>query len=186
MKLIVGLGNPGRQYEWTRHNFGFLVVEAFAKSHGTSYRKHRTGASVARIIFGNEKVIVAKSAGFMNESGSSVAALKRFYKVRDNDLIIVHDDIDLLFGTLRIGQYTSSGGHKGVQSVIDAFGGSIFARIRLGIGPKTSDAETFVLEKWTQEEQAKLNETLNRALEAIKTVVTEGLEKAASRFNSSP
>lgn len=183
MKLIVGLGNPGRHYESTRHNFGFLVVEAFAKSHGKSYRKHPTGALVAGIVLGSEKVIVAKSAGFMNESGATVAALKRFYKVHDNDLIIVHDDIDLPFGTLRIGRYTSSGGHKGIQSILDALKNSDFIRVRLGIAPQTGLAEQFVLEPWSAVQKRELQKIISRACKSLTSLLEHGLEKTASLYN---
>src|SRR3989344_3575305 len=153
MKLIIGLGNPGSKYKDTRHNFGRRAVELLAKKHGAKFANSKKYESkTATMKYGRTDLVYVLIQSFMNESGPELVKLFKSFDQGTPDFIIAHDDLDLPFGTIRISKNLSSGGHKGVQSVIDSIGSNDFVRVRLGIGPKTSDAETFVLEKWTREE----------------------------------
>lgn len=174
--LIVGLGNPGKKYEKTRHNIGFMVIDALL--HETRIMKHE-----ARKKFDSEiieiknnpylknsgRVILAKPQTYMNESGRAVAAIVRFYKIPLERIWIAYDDIDLPLGTLRIRKNGSSGGHNGVQSIIDALGSNEFPRARLGIGPVPPgiDPADFVLSPFSEDEQKTAGEMISRAADAI-------------------
>ncbi|OGY88603.1 MAG: aminoacyl-tRNA hydrolase [Candidatus Komeilibacteria bacterium RIFCSPLOWO2_01_FULL_52_15] len=184
MKLIIGLGNPGAKYKDTRHNFGARAVELLAKKLEANFKmSKKLNARVAAAKLDGADMLVALPQSFMNESGMPVSSLFHYYKVGSEDLIVVYDEIDLPFGTVRVGNFTSSGGHKGVQSIIDTLGTPAFARVRLGIGPQTGPAENYVLEKWSPDQHEKLPELLDRATDAIKELVQNGPEKAASKFN---
>jgi PTH1 family peptidyl-tRNA hydrolase len=161
MKLIVGLGNPGRKYKKTRHNVGFRVIDELKKSLDKARDKH---------------VILLKPSTFMNNSGKEVKILTTKYKIPATNIIVIHDDIDLPFGTIRVSENISSAGHKGVQSIIDELGTQDFIRFRIGIRPrwdrrsqrgKKVDTERFVLEKFTKEEKKQLKEIIEKAIEEI-------------------
>lgn len=162
--LIIGLGNPGKQYEKTRHNAGFMVIDKLmSELRITNYEKN------------NPRVILAKPQTYMNESGQAVAKIARFYKIPLERIWIVYDDIDLPLGTLRIRKSGSSGGHNGAQSIIEALGSNKFPRFRLGIGPVPSgvDPADFVLSPFTKEEQKTTDEMIQRAASAIVMEVVE-------------
>lgn len=180
MKLIIGLGNPGKEYEKTRHNVGFLALSNVSK---WKFQK-KFNAEVAEEKIGNERVIFAKPYTFMNKSGDAVGKLARFYKVKPHDIWVIHDDLDLPLGTLRIKQGGSSGGHKGLQSIIQATHEDC-ARFRIGIGKpnRRVPAETFVLQKFTAADLKKLAVVIERIAEAIPVAIHDGLPKAMSLHN---
>jgi peptidyl-tRNA hydrolase, PTH1 family len=183
MKLIIGLGNPGKEYHDTRHNAGSRAVELFAAEHKLSFKKHDANARAASGTIETERVICGVSETFMNDSGLAVGALAQFYKVEAGDVVIVYDDIDLPFGTIRVSQNTSSGGHNGIKSIIERLDSSDFIRVRLGIGPKLGDAADYVIGRWSKEQSQALPEFLAEAIGAIETVVQSGLTEAATIYN---
>jgi len=159
MKLIVGLGNPGKKYEQTRHNFGFMALDLLAKKLGTTWRDStKLKAELAKTA----EYILAKPTTFMNQSGSAVSALLKFYKLTPSDLIVIHDDLDIDFGKWKLSSDSRAAGHNGVQSIIDQLGSKKFSRYRLGIrdadlpADEADEAEKFVLERFNPEEIKEL------------------------------
>lgn len=184
MKWIVGLGNPGRDYELTRHNIGFLVVDELARRHGLSFRRSFWfSAWIATGRIGANKVRLVKPRTFMNQSGRAVAPMLRRRNV--GDLILVYDDTALGWGQLRLRARGSAGGHNGVQSVLDALGESAFSRIRVGIGSKPDmvSLPDYVLGEFSAEEQTVLDEVVGRAADAAESVCETGIERAMNRWN---
>lgn len=184
--MIAGLGNPGGEYAQTRHNIGFLVVEALADTASLSFTKNKFDALFTRIRLGKENVFLVKPMSYMNRSGFPVQRLASFYKIPLQDIIVVHDDMDLSFGTLKINQGRGHGGHNGVRSIIDLSGGNDFVRVRVGVGhPGVRDGVTgHVLGKFSQEEQASLGDTVKSAVKACRLILSQGVVKAMNRFNS--
>jgi len=183
--LIAGLGNPGRQYRDNRHNIGFLAVDRLAASLGLTFTRLESRALVSKGTHQGRRVVLAKPQTYMNLSGKAVASLARFYKVPFVQLLVVYDDVDLPLGTLRLRPTGGSGGHRGVESIIESLGSQEFPRLRLGIGrpPGRMDAGDYVLEDFSRQETEFLPEILGRAVEAILTFSTEGLATAMNRFN---
>jgi PTH1 family peptidyl-tRNA hydrolase len=186
--LIVGLGNPGREYRATRHNIGFMVVDQFASKIDCKLIKVQNRAIIGIGKVGKQKVILAKPQTFMNLSGQAVAGLKHFYKVEDRCLIVAHDDADLEFGQIRMRPGGGSAGQKGVASIIEKLGTQEFSRLRMGIGrpPGQMDAAAFVLQPFSKSDQEFLAEFLNRGADALQTYILDGLETAMNRFNPKP
>jgi peptidyl-tRNA hydrolase, PTH1 family len=186
--LIIGLGNPGREYRVTRHNIGFMVIDEFASKIDCKLIKVQNKAIVGIGKAGKQRVILAKPQTFMNLSGQAVAGLKHFYKVDDSHLIVAHDDADLDFGQIRMRPGGGSAGQKGVASIIEKLGTQEFARLRMGIGrpPGQMDAAAFVLQPFSKADQEFLSEFLNRGAEALQTYIADGLETAMNRFNPKP
>lgn len=182
--LIVGLGNPGSRYARNRHNTGFCCLHRLAKAHGLEFRGRRR-ARIASGTIAGRAVLLARPRTFMNESGQAVAALVRYYRIPLDRLLIVYDDMDLPLGTLRIRPKGGSGGHRGIQSIIDALGSQDFPRLRIGIGrpPEGTDPADYVLQDFSPEEEQTIEETLERAVTAIEIWLTEGIDEAMSRFN---
>ncbi len=166
MKLIVGLGNPGKEYKLTRHNFGFIVLDKLAEINGVKFKlEKKLEAEMAEITSGNEKLLLAKPQTFMNNSGVSVQKILNFYKIEKEDLLLVYDDKDLNFGDIRTAG-SSSAGHRGVESIIQALGTKEIARVRLGIANGSDiPTESFVLQRFTAEEQTRLEEIIKKVLE---------------------
>ena len=186
MKVIVGLGNPGREYENTRHNIGFLVLDELAGRLGLSFRRSwRFPALIAKGMVGNETVRLVKPQTFMNRSGYAVGPILRKEKGGPADLLVVYDDTALDRGQLRIRAQGSSGGHNGVESVIQALGCGSFGRIRVGIGgkPDTLSLSDYVLGPFSPEERCGLEEVIRRAADAAELICTEGIEPAMNGFN---
>lgn len=183
--LIVGLGNPGREYRDTRHNVGFMAVDRFCEMQGVRLGKVKFQAIIGETRIGVEKVILAKPQTFMNLSGNAVASVVRFYKIALENVLVVHDDLDLPFGTLRLRPGGGAGGQKGLQSTIDRLGTQQFPRMRIGIGRPSGqmDAAAYVLQKFGSADQEELDMILRRAAEAIEIFVREGLDSAMNRFN---
>lgn len=168
MKLIVGLGNIGKEYDGTRHNVGFMVLDELAKREGISFNKVKNEATLADFMFKGEKIILAKPLTYMNESGRSVRPLMDFYKIPVEDVIIIHDDMDLPVGHLRLRQKGSAGGHNGIKSLISHLGTQEFKRIKIGIDhPQRMSVVDWVLSRFTKEQQNQLESGINEALEAL-------------------
>lgn len=185
MRLIVGLGNPGRQYALTRHNVGFRCVDELARRAGVSSWRRLFDALVATFQLAGQKVMLAKPQTFMNLSGEAVARLMRYYGVAPRDLLVIYDDMDLPVGKLRIREAGSSGGHKGMVSIIAAIGTEAFPRLRIGIGrPRALDATGHVLGRFDAADEPAVAEALGRAADAVETILSEGIVAAMNRYNS--
>jgi len=184
VKLIVGLGNPGKQYQQSRHNVGFQVVDRLAGiSHiPISAKRFRTLLGTGTID--SQEVILAKPMTFMNQSGEAVRKAAFFFHTEMEDLIVIHDDMDLPLGRLRFRRRGGDGGHQGVRSIIDSMGGGDFIRLKVGIGrpSKGVDPAEHVLASFDEMERAQLDETLSRAAEGLVVLLTEGIEAAMNRY----
>jgi PTH1 family peptidyl-tRNA hydrolase len=183
--LIVGLGNPGREYRNTRHNIGFLAIDALAKSLNVTLGKVQSKALVGQGKIGSNKVILVKPQTYMNLSGQAVSGLLNFYKISAEHLIVIHDDIDLPFGTIRIRPGGGSAGQRGVKSIIEKVGTQEFARMRLGVGrpPGQMEAAAYVLQPFTKEDEEFLVNFLGKAAEAANEFVNNGLNAAMNKYN---
>jgi len=189
VKLIVGLGNPGIEYQLTPHNMGFLAIDRFANQCGVQVRNRQCRALTARAVIGSEPVLLAKPETYMNLSGMSVRELITKYEVRpDADLIVIYDELDLPWGTIRIRQRGSSAGHNGMESVIDALGTQEFLRVRLGVAPdrKIADGMRYLLAPFRKARLKALDAVLDTAAEAVNVIVKEGPAAAMNRFNRRP
>ncbi len=186
--LIVGLGNPGREYTQTRHNFGFMLIDRLTLRLNARGMKVQSKAIVITAQYEGRKLILAKPQTYMNLSGQSVQGLVRFYKLPLEHLLVAHDDLDLPFCTIRMRPGGGPGGQKGIKSTIDQLGTPEFARLRLGIDrpPGRMDSAAYVLQDFTQKELLAVSETLDRAADAALTWVTEGLNAAMNKFNGMP
>jgi len=186
VKLIVGLGNPGIEYQFTPHNLGFLAVDRIAQQCGVEVRNRQCRALTARTVIGSEPVLLAKPEAFMNLSGVSVRELIAQHELRpESDLIVIYDELDLPLGMIRIRQRGSSAGHNGMESLIGALGTQEFLRIRLGIAPdrKISDGVKYVLTPFRKKELKVVDEVLDTAAEAVNIILKEGPAAAMNRFN---
>lgn len=175
MKLVVGLGNPGKEYEHTRHNVGFLVITALGGDEKLSINK-KLNAEVVKTTLNKKRIILARPLTFMNSSGESVQALLNFYKLTPSDLIVVHDDKDIPLGETRIQSGRGAAGHNGVQSIFDHIGTKDIVRIRVGVAPLShpiGDTAHFVLSNFTAEEQKILRTTIHNVVEEIKQMVDQ-------------
>ena len=183
--LLAGLGNPGREYRDTRHNIGFMVVDALCRQLDVRMTRVQSKALIVQVSYGVHKIILAKPQTYMNLSGQSVAALMRFYRVENTDLLVAHDDIDLPFGSLRMRPGGGSAGQKGVASIIAQLGIQDFPRLRMGVGrpPGQKSAADYVLHGFSPAEQETLQFTLDRAVQAALTFVRAGLQTAMNQFN---
>lgn len=183
--LIVGLGNPGRDYRNTRHNIGFMAVDALAEAFSCRGLRVQFKAITSSAHFDGAKVILVKPQTYMNLSGQAVSALMRFYKIPVENLIVIHDDLDLPLGTIRIRPGGGSAGQKGVGSIIEKLGTQDFPRLRLGIGrpPGQMESSDYVLQPFSAAENDLLKMVLEKAVEAVKCFVSENLDTAMNRFN---
>jgi len=188
MILIVGLGNPGIKYKKTRHNIGFVTAEEFLKENNFpdfQFSK-KFQAEISKGSLNGKTIIIAKPQTFMNNSGKAVKLLKDFYKIKNQDLFVIHDDIDIPLGKIRISKARGAAGHKGVQSIIRELKTKNFARFRVGILPqkgKPKNSEDFVTQKFTKTEEKIIKEVIKKTCQAIKLFVKEDLEKAMAEFN---
>ena len=186
MKLIVGLGNPGIEYQFTPHNLGFLVVDRIANEYKVEVRNRQCRALTARAVIGTETVLLAKPETFMNLSGLAVLELTRKHEVRpEEDLIVIQDELDFPLGTLRLHTRRSSAGHNGIESVIGALGTQDFLRIRMGVAPerKVEDGMSYLLSPFRKAQLKVVDEMIEVAAEAVKVILTEGAAAAMNRFN---
>jgi len=182
--LVVGLGNPGDQYRANRHNVGFMALDAFSeRCESMSFRQKFQGL-FAKTAFGGQPVILIKPQTYMNRSGSAVAEALHFYNLNADKLIVVHDELDLDFGVVRVKQGGGSAGHKGIKSIMDNCGSGDFVRVRLGIGrPPTRSVEQYVLSDFAKAEQPVLTEMVAAAASAIAHIMSQGPQSAMNRFN---
>jgi peptidyl-tRNA hydrolase, PTH1 family len=185
MKIIIGLGNPGGKYERTRHNAGFMAVDALANRLHADITQEKHLALIGKAHFDSEQIVLAKPQTYMNESGRSVAAIVRSFYAEVSDLIVVHDELDLAFGTVRVKIGGGHGGHNGLRSIIEQMGSSEFIRVRIGIGrpAPNRDAADYVLHPFLAEEQEAAAEAISRAAEAVIVVLREGPKAATNMFN---
>lgn len=185
--LIVGLGNPGREYRETRHNIGFMALDAVSQALHAGLGRLQSRALVSSVTFNGYRLILAKPQTFMNLSGQAIASLMRFYKLQLGQLLVIHDDLDLPLGTLRLRPGGGSAGQRGLASTIQQLGTQDFPRLRLGIGrpPGQMDAADYVLQNFPSAERELLKQVLDRAVEAVQAFVQIGLDQAMNEFNGS-
>ena len=183
--LIAGLGNPGRKFEHNRHNVGFMLLNRLSEKLGERFGKVESRALVAKSTYHGERIILAKPQTFMNNSGSSVSSLVRFYKVPLENLLVAYDDVDLPIGSLRLRPSGGSAGQKGMQSIIERVGTEEFPRLRIGTGrpPGRQEAADYVLQDFPTQDIELLEEALNRAVEAVLIFIQDGLERAMNLYN---
>jgi PTH1 family peptidyl-tRNA hydrolase len=189
VKLIIGLGNPGREYSGTRHNVGFAVLGTLAREHGINFDKRCCHSRAGEGRIGEQQVVLAKPQTFMNLSGEAVAALMRKYKVKLGDILVIHDDLDLPLGKVRIRANGSAGGHNGLKSIIGSIGSMEFARLKIGIGrPENAGIERrdvidHVLSDFDAVDRKIAEEAIDRAVEAVEAIIEQDLETAMNQFN---
>ncbi|MFQ6861495.1 MAG: aminoacyl-tRNA hydrolase [Beduini sp.] len=184
MKLIVGLGNPGREYENTRHNCGFMMIDRLADQLKVEINQAKFKGLYVKTKIEGEDVILLKPQTYMNLSGESIGEVMRFFKIDKTDILVVYDDLDLPVGKIRIRESGSAGGHNGIKSTIAHLGGQDFKRIRIGIDKHPLiPVVDYVLGKFTAEEQTKLNEALENACKAAKAFMTQDFNKVMSLYN---
>jgi len=184
VKIIVGLGNPGIRYRMSRHNIGFKVVDRLAQISHLSIHTKRFKSLYGTGRIGSQQVILAKPITYMNRSGEAVKKAADFFQLGAEDLVVVHDDMDLPFGTLRFKRRGGDGGHQGLRSIIELTGENNFLRLKVGIGrpPQGMDPAEYVLTVFDKIEQAHLDQTLSQAAESLRVMLVEGLEKAMNQF----
>jgi len=189
MKLIVGLGNPGRSYAGNRHNIGFICLRHFARARGIKFDRKKGLARIGTGAVAGNRVVLARPQTYMNNSGQSVSRLVREFAVNPKDLLVIHDDLDLPLAKIRISSGSGSGGHKGINSIIEELGTREFTRLRVGIGrpaqpnPTEDDIISYVLSDFTAEEKEAISSVIPRVTEAILCLLTEGLTTAMNKFN---
>ena len=183
--LIIGLGNPGKGYRLTRHNVGFRVVERFAREQGIQFNKRRSGAQVGDGRVGREKVILAKPLTYMNKSGAAVRKLIEALHIPLDHLVVVHDDLDLACGRMKIKDKGGHGGHKGVQSIIEQLGSADFLRVKVGIDKpeRPEQGADYVLSPFAANERALVKESVEQAVEAIEAIIVSGKDQAMNTYN---
>ena len=191
MKLIVGLGNPGKNYAHNRHNIGFRCLNYFARLHSIRFERRQCQSRVGFAEVGGEKLLLAKPRTFVNASGKAVGCLASKYGVHLNDLLVIYDDLDLPLGKIRLRRSGGSGGHKGMKSIISTLRSEDFSRIRVGIGrPKVEELSNnedvvvnYVLSNFTPQEERLIKPVIARVAEAVDCFLTQGIEVAMSKFN---
>jgi peptidyl-tRNA hydrolase, PTH1 family len=185
--LVVGLGNPGPNYAATRHNLGFLVAGRLAERLGSNFKLHkRSGAEIVTGNLGGHSVVVAKPRCYMNESGRQIGPLANFYSVSPGGVVVIHDDLDLDFGRVRLKTGGGEGGHNGLRSVAQALGSRDFLRVRVGIGrpPGRKDPAVFVLERFSTAERAEVPTICEQAADATELLIELGLESAQNQVHA--
>ena len=184
MKIIVGLGNPGVQYRMSRHNIGFQILDRLAQISHLSIRTKRFQSLYGKGSIDTQQVILAKPITFMNRSGEAVKKATDFFQLGVEDLVVVHDDLDLPFGRLRFKRRGGDGGHQGVRSIIESLGENKFLRLKVGVGrpPEGMDPAEYVLEAFDKMEQSRLDQVLSQGAESLRVMLLEGLERAMNQF----
>jgi PTH1 family peptidyl-tRNA hydrolase len=183
--LVVGLGNPGRKYAGTRHNIGFRVIDRFAEEEAIPLDRLKFQAQMGQGRYGKVPLILGKPMTFMNLSGESVYSLTAYNNIDIHRLIVLHDDVDFLLGTLRIKTGGGAGGHKGIQSIINRLGESDFIRVRIGVGrPQNGDMADYVLSRFDREEKDQVEEVVMKTLDIIRSILEVGVEETMNRFHN--
>jgi len=186
LKLVIGLGNPGKEYERTRHNIGFLVVEELARRQGAQLKKKFLfPARVAHGRIGEHEVRLIEPTTFMNRSGKAVWGAMKKWRVAPEDTVVVYDDVDLIFGGIRVRAKGSGGSHNGMKSILEWLQTKGFPRVRVGIGPKPADADMieFVLGDFAEQDHLKLEKVVERAADAVESIFSVGTERTMNEFN---
>lgn len=184
MKLIAGLGNPGTDYDGTRHNVGFMVLDALGQTFGVSVKRKKFGALAEEVLHGDEKLLLLKPQQYMNRSGHAIATAAGFYKLDPAEILVVTDDMALPIGQLRLRAKGSAGGHNGLKDIIAALGTEQFPRLRVGIGDSgRRDAADYVLSRFTEQERPIVNQAVATAVQAVLCCATDGVETAMTRYN---
>ena len=184
--MIVGLGNPGLQYEKTRHNIGFMAMDALCKKYECECKKMKFSAYVGDAVIGNKRVLLLKPLTYMNNSGSAVGEAARFYKIAPENILVMFDDISLEPGTVRIRRKGSAGGHNGIKDIIEVLGSDNFPRIKLGVGAKPNpdyDLKDWVLGKFKAEDKEKVEASLETAVKAVNELLSRGIDSAMNKFS---
>ena len=185
MYVIAGLGNPGKEYEKTRHNMGFLVLDRISEEHGIPLSRAKHDALIGKGSIAGRQVMLVKPQTYMNESGRSLGAILRYYGLEPDRLIVIYDDMDLEPGAIRIRKKGSAGSHNGMRSIISHLGGDDFPRIRVGIGrPSYADWKDFVLGKVSAEEGGKIEEAVKMAADAAVDILKNGIDRTMNRYNT--
>ena len=187
--LIVGLGNPGPTYAGTRHNVGYLVTDELARRMGGAFRAHKSGRAgvvEGRLEIGGSRVVLGRARGYMNESGGPVSTLSTFYKIPAERLVVVHDELDIPFESIRVKLGGGDNGHNGLRSIRGSLGTGDFYRVRVGVGrpPGRQSPADFVLSPYSASERKVLPLQVDRAADAVETLLKDGLERTQSTFNS--
>jgi len=184
--IVVGLGNPGPQYVANRHNAGYLIVELLADRVRGNFKAHKARADVVETRFGDDRVVLAKPRSYMNESGGAVTGLRDFFKAPVDKLVVVHDELDLPYGAIRIKLGGGDNGHNGLKSLRRSLGSGEFNRVRFGIGrpPGRMDAAAFVLRDFGAAERTDLEVEIDRTADAVEALVSDGLERTQNTFNT--
>ena len=183
MRLIVGLGNPGKEYELSRHNCGFRVVDRFADDIGVDFNKNDFDGTYAKFKLDDEDIVIFKPLTYMNLSGTAVQKIVRFFKIDLDNIVIIYDDMAIKPGDIRLRLEGSSGGQKGIQNIIDCLGSQNIKRIRIGIGEPQFDAIDYVLGKPDKEDAPKIDKAIDRAVSALKEYLNNDFQNAMSKFN---
>lgn len=184
--LVVGLGNPGPKYEWTRHNVGFLVVDELAERANLPVQKLKFKALTNTALIGGQSVLLMKPTTYMNLSGEAVGQAARFYKIPPERVLVISDDVALPQGKLRIRRSGSAGGHNGLKNIIAHLGSDQFPRVKVGVGGKPhpdSDMADWVLSKFTGPDKTAMEQTIHRAADAVTCLLAQGVDKAMASFN---
>ena len=183
--LIVGLGNPGREYKNTRHNIGFLLIDRLADRLGVTFTRSKSKSLITNGRFQGRKIILVKPQTFMNRSGQAVSSLLKFYKLKSNHLLVVYDDVDLPFDSMRMKSSGGSAGHKGMQSIIEQLGTNDLPRLRMGVGrpPGYKQAANYVLKPFNKDEAAFLDHYIDRAADSVQAFLINGIEYAMTHYN---
>lgn len=183
MWAIIGLGNPGSKYSKTRHNLGFMVVDVIAESLNAAFQEKKDYLMGKGFVAGHD-VLLIEPLTFMNNSGRAVQDILRRFNIPPQNLIVIHDDLDMETGKLKIRKKGSSGGHRGIESIIQSIGTDEFIRIKIGIGRDASIlSEDYVLKKFRKDELSVIKEAIQKAADAIPIIISDGVEKAMNRFN---
>ena len=189
MKLIVGLGNPGRRYSRSRHNVGFNCIDYIARKHDIPLDRRKSRSRIGLGLIEGEKVLLAKPRTFMNLSGEAIVALKKFYNTELKDIVIIYDDLDIPIGKIRIREKGSAGGHNGIKSIVAYLGGQEFPRIRVGIAPleleepRKTKTPKYVLGDFMSEEKSTIKEVYPTVAAAVECLITEGITAAMNKYN---
>ncbi|NME82344.1 aminoacyl-tRNA hydrolase [Clostridium sp. SM-530-WT-3G] len=183
MHLIVGLGNPGAQYENTRHNIGFKVIDNIAKEYNIEINRQKFKGVYGEGFINGEKVILLKPSTYMNLSGESIREVVDFYKLTNEDVIVIYDDISLDVGRLRIREKGSAGGHNGIKSIIAHLGTDVFPRIKVGVGQPDVDLVNYVLGKFSDKEMEVLSESIDASTKAVGEMIKDDVKTAMNKFN---
>jgi len=187
MKLIVGLGNPGPEYRGTRHSVGFDVLDRLGERGGGAGWQQKFKGELGRATVGGESCLLLRPLTFMNRSGISVGLTREYFHVAPEDIVVVHDEVDLPFGRLRVKTGGGHAGHNGLRSLVESLGTADFARVRVGVGrPQRGDLADYVLSRWNAEELEWLGDLLDRSADAVAEIVKSGVRSAMNRFNGPP